>query len=324
MKDEAPLTRATMPRRAATPPKTYTACVLIIGNEILSGRVQDENVAFLAKGLNDVGIRLKEVRVIPDDADTIVGTVNEVRRAFDYVFTTGGIGPTHDDITAQCIADAFAVKLILHPEAKRLLEGHYPAGAVNEARMRMAHVPDGAVLLPNPISRAPGFRIDNVYVMAGVPQIMQATFTRAEPPPQGRRQGAEPLGELQPWRGSAGERVGRAAGALRRPRDRLLPLFPPRRFWRHAGRPRHRPDAAPRRDRGTESADPCARRRPARGRERGLAAITLCATRTWRNGRRSRLKICSSNEGEGSSPSVRTSGIAAINAIEDLTRRFCR
>ena len=165
-----------MPSSAAEPPKSVTACVLIIGNEILSGRVQDENVAFLAKGLNDAGIRLKEVRVIPDDTDTIVGTVNEVRRAFDYVFTTGGIGPTHDDITAQCIAEAFAVKLILHPEAKRLLEGHYPPGAVNEARMRMAYVPDGAVLLPNPISRAPGFRIGNVYVMAGVPQIMQATF----------------------------------------------------------------------------------------------------------------------------------------------------
>src|SRR5882672_10415521 len=165
-----------MPSQATSAPKTYTACILIIGNEILSGRVQDENVAFLAKGLNEAGIRLKEVRVIPDDSDTIVGTVNEVRRAFDYVFTTGGIGPTHDDITAQCIAEAFAVKLVLHPEARRLLEGHYPAGAVNEARMRMAHVPEGAVLLPNPISRAPGFRVDNVYVMAGVPQIMQATF----------------------------------------------------------------------------------------------------------------------------------------------------
>ena len=153
-----------------------TAAILVIGDEILSGRVQDENVAFLAKGLNEVGVRLKEVRVIPDDPDVIVGTVNAVRRVFDYVFTTGGIGPTHDDITAQCIADAFAVKLILHPEAKRLLEGHYPAGAVNEARMRMAHVPDGAQLLPNPISRAPGFQIGNVYVMAGVPQIMQATF----------------------------------------------------------------------------------------------------------------------------------------------------
>ncbi|HTW54737.1 MAG TPA: molybdopterin-binding protein [Stellaceae bacterium] len=165
-----------MSSEAASEPKTYTACVLIIGNEILSGRVQDENVAFLAKGLNEVGIRLKEVRVIPDDSDTIVNTVNEVRRIFDYVFTTGGIGPTHDDITAQCIAEAFAVKLILHPEAKRLLEGHYPPGAVNEARMRMAYVPDGARLLPNPISRAPGFQIGNVYVMAGVPQIMQATF----------------------------------------------------------------------------------------------------------------------------------------------------
>jgi molybdenum cofactor synthesis domain-containing protein len=175
--EPVPPSRATaMSSEAASAPKTYTACVLIIGNEILSGRVQDENVAFLAKGLNEVGIRLKEVRVIPDDSDTIVNTVNEVRRAFDYVFTTGGIGPTHDDITAQCIADAFAVKLILHPEAKRLLEGHYPPDAVNEARMRMAHVPDGARLLPNPISRAPGFQIGNVYVMAGVPQIMQATF----------------------------------------------------------------------------------------------------------------------------------------------------
>jgi molybdenum cofactor synthesis domain-containing protein len=165
-----------MPNEAGNAPKTYTACILIIGNEILSGRVQDANVAFLAKELNEVGVRLKEVRVIPDEPNTIVVAVNEVRRAFDYVFTTGGIGPTHDDITAQCIAEAFAVKLILHPEAKRLLEGHYPPGAVNEARMRMAYVPDGAVLLPNPISRAPGFQMGNVYVMAGVPQIMQATF----------------------------------------------------------------------------------------------------------------------------------------------------
>ena len=165
-----------MPSQSASEPKTYTACVLIIGNEILSGRVQDENVAFLAKGLNEIGIRLKEVRVIPDATDTIVSTVNEVRRVFDYVFTTGGIGPTHDDITSECIAEAFGVKLYIHPEARRLLEGHYPTGAVNEARMRMAHVPEGASLLPNPISRAPGFQIGNVYVMAGVPQIMQATF----------------------------------------------------------------------------------------------------------------------------------------------------
>src|SRR6266513_1496440 len=157
--------------------KVVTACVLIIGNEILSGRTQDANLAFLANGLNEVGIRLREARVIPDDADVIVSTVNEVRRSFDYVFTTGGIGPTHDDITSASIAEACAVPLILHPEAKRLLESHYPAGGLNEARLRMAQVPDGAVLLPNPISRAPGFRIDNVFVLPGVPQIMQAIFS---------------------------------------------------------------------------------------------------------------------------------------------------
>src|SRR5215470_2473861 len=102
-----------------------SACVLIIGNEILSGRTQDANLAFLAQGLNEVGIRLREARVIPDDRETIITTVNEVRRAFDYVFTTGGIGPTHDDITSPCVAEAFGVPLIIHPEARRLLETHY-------------------------------------------------------------------------------------------------------------------------------------------------------------------------------------------------------
>src|SRR5947199_1961677 len=156
--------------------KIVTACVLIIGNEILSGRTQDANLAFLAQGLNEAGIRLREARVIPDDHDVIVSTVNEVRRGFDYVFTTGGIGPTHDDITAQCIADAFGVALIVHPEARRLLESHYPPGHLNEARLRMAMVPEGAALLPNPISRAPGFQIGNVFVLPGVPSIMQGIF----------------------------------------------------------------------------------------------------------------------------------------------------
>ena len=150
--------------------------MLIIGNEILSGRTQDANLAFLAQGLNDAGIRLREARVIPDDRETIISTVNEVRGKFDYVFTTGGIGPTHDDITAPCIAEAFGVNLIIHPEARRILESHYPPGGLNEARLRMAQVPEGAVLLPNPISRAPGFRIENVFVLPGVPQIMQAIF----------------------------------------------------------------------------------------------------------------------------------------------------
>lgn len=157
-------------------PETVTACVLIIGNEILSGRTPDANLAFLAEGLNEVGIRLREARVIPDDREMIVRTLNDVRVTFDYVFTTGGIGPTHDDITSACVAEAFGVPLIVHPEARRLLESHYPPGGLNEARLRMAQVPDGAVLLPNPISRAPGFRIGNVHVLAGVPQIMQATF----------------------------------------------------------------------------------------------------------------------------------------------------
>ena len=160
-----------------TEPKTVTACVLIIGNEILSGRTQDENLAFLAKELGEVGIRLREARVIADDREAIVATLNEVRRRHDYVFTTGGIGPTHDDITSPCVAAAFGVPLIVHPEARRLLESHYPPGGLNPARLRMAQVPEGAVLLPNPISRAPGFRIDNVFVLPGVPQIMRAIFS---------------------------------------------------------------------------------------------------------------------------------------------------
>ncbi len=155
-----------------------TACVLIIGNEILSGRTQDENLAFLARGLNEVGIQVREARVIPDRPEVIVAAVNEARRAFDYVFTTGGIGPTHDDITAQCIADAFALPLIVDPDARRLLESHYPAGHLNEARLRMAMVPEGATLLPNPISQAPGFQIGNVFVLPGVPSIMQGIFAQ--------------------------------------------------------------------------------------------------------------------------------------------------
>src|SRR5436190_5904636 len=161
---------------AGPAPEMVSACVVIIGNEILSGRTQDANLAFLAQGLNEVGVRLREARVIPDDTETIVATINEARATFDYVFTTGGIGPTHDDITAPSIAQAFGVPLIVHPEARRILESHYPPGGLNEARLRMAQLPEGAVLLPNPISRAPGFRIGNVFVLPGVPQIMQAIF----------------------------------------------------------------------------------------------------------------------------------------------------
>lgn len=162
-----------------------TACLLIIGNEILSGRTQDANLAYLARGLNEIGIQLREVRVIPDVNATIIETLNAVRANFNYVLTTGGIGPTHDDITAQCVADAFGVPLQLHDEAKRRLEERYVAMGhtlpLNAARLRMAHIPQGARLIDNPVSAAPGFLIGNVAVMAGVPQIAQAMFQSLKP-----------------------------------------------------------------------------------------------------------------------------------------------
>lgn len=153
-----------------------TAAVLIIGNEILSGRTQDVNLAFLGKSLNEIGIRLKEARVVADVEAEIVAAVNELRARWTYVFTTGGIGPTHDDITADCIAKAFGVPLIRHPEAEARLRAHYDPDKINEARLRMANTPEGATLIDNPVSIAPGFRIGNVFVMAGVPAIMQAMF----------------------------------------------------------------------------------------------------------------------------------------------------
>ncbi|MBI1180216.1 MAG: competence/damage-inducible protein A [Alphaproteobacteria bacterium] len=152
-----------------------TACLIIIGNEILSGRTQDANLAYLAKWLNDqVGIQLTEVRVIPDIEETIVDTVNECRARFDYVFTTGGIGPTHDDITSPSIAKAFGVPWELHPEAHEILKEYYGPEGLTSARARMACGPRGARLIENPISKAPGFQMENVFVLAGIPVIMQA------------------------------------------------------------------------------------------------------------------------------------------------------
>jgi len=156
--------------------ETVTACLLVIGNEILSGRTQDKNIQYLAKRLNDIGVRLMEVRVIPDERETIVATVNEVRAKFDYVFTTGGIGPTHDDITSECVGEAFGRKMFRHPKAIAALKVYYPDLELNEARLRMTTVPEGAELIENPVSAAPGFRIGNVFVLAGVPVIMQAMF----------------------------------------------------------------------------------------------------------------------------------------------------
>jgi molybdenum cofactor synthesis domain-containing protein len=155
------------------PSKVVTACLVVIGNEILSGRTQDANLAYIAKWLNERGVRLMEARVIPDIEATIVTTVNECRAKFDYVFTTGGIGPTHDDITAASIAKAFGVPLVRRDEAVELMRKFYGDANLSEARLRMAHTPEGAEFIENPISRAPGFRVENVFVMAGVPLIMQ-------------------------------------------------------------------------------------------------------------------------------------------------------
>ena len=149
-----------------------TAAVLIIGNEILSGRTQDTNLAHLAKTLNDYGIQIREARVVPDVQADIVAAVNALRTRYDYVFTTGGIGPTHDDITADCIAAAFGVDLVISPEIAELINRRPAAPDIMAARMRMARIPRGGGLIENPLG-PPGFYIENVYVMAGIPRVMQ-------------------------------------------------------------------------------------------------------------------------------------------------------
>ncbi len=158
-----------------------SACVIMIGNEILSGRTKDKNLSYIAEALNKHGVRVMESRVIPDIEATIISTVNETRAAFDYIFTTGGIGPTHDDITSAAIAKAFGAPLIRHPEAEAGLRAYYGEEKTNEARLSMADVPEGAQLIPNPISTAPGFIIGNVHVMAGVPSICQAMIDHVAP-----------------------------------------------------------------------------------------------------------------------------------------------
>jgi molybdenum cofactor synthesis domain-containing protein len=163
--------------------KVVTASVLIIGNEILSGRTQDANLTYIAKGLSDVGVILREARVVPDVAETIIAALNELRLKFDYVFTTGGIGPTHDDITLECVALAFGVPCTLHPEAHSVLKKWYEdePHQLNAARLRMATAPDGSNLIIDPVSGAMGFRMDNVFVMAGIPQIMRSMFDYVKP-----------------------------------------------------------------------------------------------------------------------------------------------
>lgn len=171
--------------------KTWTAALLVIGDEILSGRTQDKNVAEVAGWLNGQGIRLGEVRIVPDDETAIVESVNSLRQDFDYLFTTGGIGPTHDDITVDSIAAAFGVPVIVHPEARCLLEDYFRERdmELTEARLRMARVPAGAELIPNPTSGAPGVRIGNVFILAGIPNVAKAMLEALG----GKLQGGRPM-----------------------------------------------------------------------------------------------------------------------------------
>ncbi len=160
-----------------------TAAMLVIGDEILSGRTRDANMHFLAQQFTTAGIDLKEVRVVSDDADAIVSALNALRAGFDVVVTSGGIGPTHDDITADCVARAFDVPIDVRADARALLQAHYDrqGSELNAARLRMARIPDGATLIDNPVSVAPGFSLGNVHVMAGVPSVFQAMVASVLP-----------------------------------------------------------------------------------------------------------------------------------------------
>jgi molybdenum cofactor synthesis domain-containing protein len=167
---------------ASAPTETVvTAALLVIGDEILSGRTKDKNIGYIAEYLTAIGVDLREVRVVPDVEEEIVSALNALRHKYAYVFTTGGIGPTHDDITAECVAKAFGVPIDYDPRAVALLQQRFKGPDLNEARMRMTRIPEGAELVTNKVSLAPGFWIGNVIVMAGVPNIMQAMLDEVGP-----------------------------------------------------------------------------------------------------------------------------------------------
>lgn len=170
--------------------RIYTAGLVVIGDEILSGRTHDKNIAQVASWLQVQNIRLAEVRVVPDVIDKIVAAVNALREENDYLFTTGGIGPTHDDITVDAVAEALGVEVVIHPQARAILERYYAdKGGINEGRLRMARVPDGAELIPNRMSGAPGIKIGNLHLMAGVPHITAGMLDALT----GTLEGGEPL-----------------------------------------------------------------------------------------------------------------------------------
>ena len=170
--------------------KVWTAALVVIGDEILSGRTQDRNIAQVATWLNAQGIRLAEVRVVPDVEDRIIAAIGALRDAYDYCFTTGGIGPTHDDITVDAVAKALGVEAVVHPAARAILERYYAdKGGLNKGRLRMARVPEGAELIENNMSGAPGIRIGNLFLMAGVPHITAGMLDALS----GQLEGGKPL-----------------------------------------------------------------------------------------------------------------------------------
>jgi len=175
------MTVTALPIPAEREPGEVTAALLVIGDEILSGRTKDVNIGFIAHHWTEHGIRLKEVRVVADDEPAIIAAVNQLRAGYTYLFTTGGIGPTHDDITADSIAKAFGVPIDVDPRARALLLERFAEADLTPARLRMARIPAGADLVENPVSKAPGFMLGNVIVMAGVPAIMQAMLREVTP-----------------------------------------------------------------------------------------------------------------------------------------------
>jgi molybdenum cofactor synthesis domain-containing protein len=179
-----------MAESSKSPGRIFTAALIVIGDEILSGRTHDKNISQVATWLGIQGIRLKEVRVVADETPAIVEAVNTLRARNDYLFTTGGIGPTHDDITVDAIAEALGVGVVVHPEARVILEGYYETrGGLNEARLRMARVPEGADLIPNRFTGAPGIRHGNIFIMAGVPLITSGMLDALS----GKLEGGAPL-----------------------------------------------------------------------------------------------------------------------------------
>ena len=193
---------------------SITAALLVIGDEILSGRTKDKNSGYIAEYLTGIGVDLSEVRIVPDVEAEIVAAVNALRTRYTYLFTTGGIGPTHDDITADAVAKAFNVAIDIDPRAVAMMQQRYQPGELNQARLRMARIPEGADLIENLISKAPGFRIGNVFVMAGVPAIMQAMLDAVAPSLEtGLRMISEPIDAEGIPEGIYAEGLGQIAAA---------------------------------------------------------------------------------------------------------------